>query len=91
MEQTAPPALMSFFPIIAMVAIFYFLMIRPQQKQAKAHSKMLSELKAGDRILTSGGIYGTITAVREQDLEVKLADNVKITMTRSAVASLLPH
>src|SRR5712671_17400 len=81
--------LMSFIPIAAMFAIFYFLMIRPQQQQAKEHQKMLDNLKKGDRILTNGGIYGTITGFKGTDLEVKITEGVKVTLARSGVSKLV--
>ena len=80
---------MSLVPIIAIFIIFYFLLIRPQQKQQKAHEKMLSDLKKGDRILTTGGLYGTIVGVKGNDLEVRFSENVKLTVARSAAAKLL--
>lgn len=81
-------ALMQFVPLIIIMAIFYFLLIKPQQKQLKARNAMLKALKTGDKVLTNGGIIGIITAVREEELEVEIAKNVKVTMVRSAVASL---
>ena len=75
--------------IIAIFAIFYFLVIRPQQKQMSDHKKLLEALKSGDRILTSGGLYGTITALRGPDLEIKIAPDVKILIARSAVAKIV--
>lgn len=88
MNPAAPPALMNFLPIIFIIAIFYFLLIRPQQKQAKEHQKMLEGLKVGDKILTTGGIIGTIAGIKGRELEVKIAENVKVTIVRAAVASL---
>ncbi len=70
-------------------AMFYFLMIRPQQKQRKEHDALMKNLKSGDRILTSGGILGIVTNVKEKTLMVKIADNVKIEITRSAVTTVL--
>ena len=88
MPNAAPNPMMSFIPIGAMFLIFYFLMIRPQQQQAKAHKKMLENLKKGDRVLTNGGIYGTIVGFRGGDLELKLTENVKVLVARSAVSRL---
>lgn len=88
MGAEQPSAFASFVPIIAIFLIFYFLVIRPQQKQMKDHKKMLEALKKGDRILTSGGIYATITGVLGPDLDVKIADNVKVRIARSAVSRL---
>ncbi|MGQ0644627.1 MAG: preprotein translocase subunit YajC [Elusimicrobiota bacterium] len=81
--------LMNFAPLAMVVVIFYFLLIRPQQKQAKEHKKMLEELKRGDRILTQGGLYGTVSAVKGKVLEVKLADELKVQMAKSAVTQVL--
>ncbi len=88
MNAAQPNPLAGFVPLAAMIAIFYFLVIRPQQAQAKDHDKMLAALKKGDRVLTNGGFYGTILNLRGADLEVRIADNVKIVITRAAVAKL---
>lgn len=80
---------MSLVPIAAIFAIFYFLLIRPQQKQQKDHERMLEGLKKGDRILTTGGLYGQIVGTKGADLEVQFAQNVKLTVARSAVSKLL--
>jgi preprotein translocase subunit YajC len=63
--------LMSFVPLIAIAVIFYFLLIRPQQKQAKEHQRMVNELKRGDRVLTQGGLYGTVHAVKGKVIEAE--------------------
>ncbi|MBI5629420.1 MAG: preprotein translocase subunit YajC [Elusimicrobia bacterium] len=88
MQPQANP-IISLFPIAAIFLIFYFLLIRPQQKQQKAHQKMLEGLKKGDRILTTGGLYGAIVGLKGNDLEVRFSETVKLTVARSAVASLL--
>jgi len=88
MNPAQPSTLMSLFPMLSIVAIFYFLLIRPQQKQAKEQEKMLQALKKGDRVLMNGGFYGTIIGLRGQDLELKIAENVKIFASRAAVARL---
>ena len=85
--QTNP--ILSLVPIAAIFLIFYFLLIRPQQKQQKEHEAMLEGLKKGDRILTTGGLYGTIVGVKGSDLEVRFAENVKLTVARSAVSKLV--
>jgi preprotein translocase subunit YajC len=87
-----PPAanpLINLAPIIAIFVIFYFLLIRPQQKQQKAHEQMLKNLKSGDKILTTGGLYGTITGFKADDLEVQFSQTVRLTVARSAVANVL--
>jgi preprotein translocase subunit YajC len=87
--QTQGNPIISLLPIVAIFIIFYFLLIRPQQKQQKAHDKMLEGLKKGDKILTSGGFYGTIVGIKGSDLEVRFAENVKLTVARHAVAKLI--
>src|SRR5438445_9765830 len=89
MPPQAPNPLVNLVPIAAIFVIFYFLLIRPQQKQQKEHEKMLQELKKGDKILTTGGLYGTIVGVKGDDLEVRFAENVKLFVARSAVAKVM--
>jgi len=81
----------SLVPIILMFVIFYFLLIRPQQKKAKEHQQMVSGLKKGDRIITSGGIYGLITSVGENVLTVEISDKVRIKLVKSNVTGLASH
>lgn len=82
----------SFAPLLFMIVIFYFLLIRPQQKKQKEHQSMLSQLKKGDRILTSGGLYGLIERVKDDGtLVIKIADNVKVEFAKSAVASVVKN
>jgi preprotein translocase subunit YajC len=69
--------------------MFYFLLIRPQQKQRKTQDNMIKNIKSGDRVLTTGGIYGIVTNVKEKSLMLKIADNVKIEITKSAVGSVI--
>ena len=69
--------------------MFYFLLIRPQQKQRKEHESLLKNLKSGDRVLTTGGILGLVTNVKEKTVMVKIADNVKVEMTKSAITTVL--
>ncbi len=75
-------------PMIAMFVIFYFLLIRPQQKKQKDHDAMLNALKEGDNVLTSGGIYGTIKKIKGDVLTVQIADNVKVKVSRKSVSDL---
>lgn len=78
----------NFFPFLIIIGIFYFLLIRPQKKKAKEHQKMLNELQRGNRIVTSGGIYGVISAMKGKIIEIKIADGVKIQVTRSSISGL---
>ncbi len=75
-------------PIILMFVIFYFLLIRPQQKKAKSHQEMINNLKKGDRIITSGGIYGRITSLDDHTASLEIADKVRVKVTRGSIASL---
>ena len=88
--QPTPNPLMNHVPIVAIFAIFYFLLIRPQQKQQQEHDAMLKGLKVGDKILTTGGLYGSITGFRGDDLEVQFSQTVTLTLNRTAVARLIP-
>ncbi|RDZ29085.1 preprotein translocase subunit YajC [Lysobacter silvisoli] len=76
-------------PII-LIAIMYFLMIRPQMKRAKEHRAMLDKLSKGDEVLTNGGIAGTVSDIGENFVTVEIADNVRIRVQRAAIANVLP-
>jgi preprotein translocase subunit YajC len=76
-------------PILGMLLIFYFLMIRPQQKRQKEVQKMLSAVKKGDRVLTASGLYGTVAGVKDDVLVLQIADNVKVEMIKSAVTGVV--
>lgn len=81
--------LMQFIPLIIIMVIFYFLLIRPQQKQMKERKLMIEALKPGDKVLTNGGIIGSVTALNGDEVELEIAKNVKVTAVRSAVAGLV--
>ena len=68
----------AFIPLILMFVIFYFLLIRPQQKKSKEHREMITRLKKGDRIVTTGGLHGRITAVGETTMTVEIAEKVRV-------------
>ncbi len=77
--------------IVLMFAAMYFLMIAPQRKRQKQHQQMLKELKSGDRVVSIGGIIGTITNVKEKTFIVKLCDNTKVEFLKSAIGEKLPE
>ncbi len=77
-----------FIPLILMFVIFYFLLIRPQQKKTKEHRQMVANLKKGDRIVTSGGIHGRITGIDDVTLTVEIADKVRVKVARGNVSAL---
>jgi preprotein translocase subunit YajC len=85
--QQANP-LMSFLPLILIFVIFYLVMFLPMRKRQKKHQAMLQALQKGDRVITSGGIYGTVVSAEGDVLTLRVADNVKLQVARSAVAGL---
>jgi len=80
---------MSFLPIILIFAIFYFLLIRPQQKRAKDHRALLSSLKVGDQVLTNGGIYGRVTGLRDDVVTLEISDKVRVKVSRGHIAGVV--
>lgn len=85
--QASPPVLMQFFPFILMAIVMYFVMIRPQQKRAKEHEALLKSVKSGDRIVTSGGIVGVVTGVKDKTLSVRSAET-KLEILKSAITTV---
>jgi preprotein translocase subunit YajC len=79
----------TFLPFVLIIVIFYFLIIRPQNKKQKETQRMLSALKKGDKIVTIGGIHGVISTVRESSVVVKVDDNTKVEFSRSAIATVV--
>ncbi len=91
-QDAAPAApglsgIMSIAPLIILFVIFYFLLIRPQQKRAKEHRAMMSALQKGDYVVTSSGIHGRIVSVNEDSVQVEIADGVKVKMSKEAVVT----
>lgn len=86
----AGAAFAQFIPLILIFAIMYFLLIRPQQKRQKEHKAMIEAVKRGDQILTSGGIIGKVTRVKDDgELEVEISEGVRVRVVRSMVAQVL--
>jgi preprotein translocase subunit YajC len=79
----------TFLPFILIIGIFYFLIIRPQNKKQKDTQRMLAALKKGDKIITIGGVHGVISTVRESSVVVKVDDNTKVEFSRSAIATIV--
>ena len=93
-QTAAPPGaggnpLASFVPIIFIFIIMYFVLFRPQMRRQKEQQRLVSSLKTGDRVVTNGGIHGLISNVKETTVIVKVADNVKIEVEKSAVTTVL--
>ncbi|MEA2081803.1 MAG: preprotein translocase subunit YajC [Elusimicrobiota bacterium] len=82
------PGIQDFMPLIFIFVIFYFLLIRPQQKQAKEHKKMLGDLKKGNKVVTSGGIIGIIETIEEKEIVVSTGNNNLIRLTKNSVSAL---
>ena len=80
--------LFQFLPLIIIAVLFYFLLIRPQQKKQKEHEKLVSGVKTGDKVVTAGGIHGIVANVKDSTFLVKVADNVKIEFDKSAITSV---
>ncbi len=81
---------MTFLPMIAIFVVFYFLLIRPQQKRAKEHQAMLSKIATGDEVVTAGGILGRVAEVGDSFLTLEIADGVRIKVQKSQVSQLVP-
>ena len=82
--------LAQFAPLILIFVVFYFLLIRPQQKKMKQHREMVSQLKRGDRVVTSGGIVGTVTkVVSDTEVQVEIAENVRVRVVRSSITDIV--
>ena len=80
--------LLQFLPFILVIVIFYFLLIRPQSQRQKALREMVEKMAKGDRVVTSGGLYGEVVDVKEKTVILKVADNVKMEFTKQSVVSM---
>jgi preprotein translocase subunit YajC len=80
--------LTSLLPLVMIFVVFYFLLIRPQQKKAKEHKQMLDNIKKGDKVITSGGIYGLVESVATNTLVLKVAENVKVKVGKGYIATV---
>ena len=78
----------AFVPLILMFAIFYFLLIRPQQKKAKQHRELLSALKKGDRVVSSGGLHGLITGISDDIVTMEIAPKVRVKVSRGSISGV---
>ena len=82
--------IMNFLPLIALVAVFYFLILRPQSKRAKEQKAMIEALQRGDEVVTVGGEIGTVGKVYDQYVSVEIAENIEVKVQKSAIQSVLP-
>ena len=82
--------LVGFLPLVLIFALFYMLILRPQQKKQRDHQRLLGALKKGDRVVTNGGIYATVVGVKGDVVVLKVADNVKMEFQKTAVTQINP-
>jgi len=87
--QSAPGGMFPFMPIVFMIAIFYFVMIRPQRRREKERKAMISAVKTGQRVLLTSGIIGVVTHVKEKTLLVQIAESTKVEVLKSAVSQII--
>lgn len=85
-----PPAWISWLPILGMVAIFWFLIIRPQMRQQKQHAEKIAALKKGDQVVTGGGFLGKVVKVDEHHVEVELAQGVRVRAVKNTIGDVVP-
>ena len=78
-----------FMPFIVIFGVFYFLVFAPMRKKQRKHTQMLQELKAGDRVVTNGGIHGTVVGVTDDVVQLRIADQIKVDVSKSAVSAML--
>jgi preprotein translocase subunit YajC len=78
----------AFLPLILMFAIFYFLLIRPQQKKAKAHKQLLASIKKGDRVVSSGGLHGVVTGLTDEVVTMEIAPKIRVKVSRGSISGV---
>ena len=86
----APPAWLQFAPLVAMVVIFWFLILRPQMRQQKQQRAKIDAVKKGDQVLTGGGLLGKVTKVDEHYVDLELGTNIKVKALKSTIADVIP-
>lgn len=85
-----PNPIMQFLPLILLVIVFYFMLIRPQMKRSREHRDMLSKIAKGDEVVTAGGIAGKVVNIGEAYVSVEVADNVAVKVQKASITSVLP-
>jgi preprotein translocase subunit YajC len=89
-QSPSPSGLVTFLPLILIMVVFYFLLIMPAQRRQKKTAQMLKALKNGDKVITNGGIYGTIVGLEDDTVQLRVAEQVKLKLSRSAIVGLQP-
>ena len=87
-QAQAPSGIISFLPLVFILGIFYLIVFLPARRRQKKLQEMIDTLKAGDKVVTSGGIYGTIVGFKDDRIQLRVAENVKIELSRNAVTAL---
>jgi preprotein translocase subunit YajC len=90
-QAGGPGGLMAFLPLVIIMGIFYVLLILPAQRRTKKTQEMVNALKNGDKVITNGGLYGTIVGIEGDAVQLRIADQVKVKILRSAVSGLQPE
>ena len=88
MSEAAANPLLQFLPILIVFGIFYFLLIAPMRRRQKTLAQLVENLKKGDKVLTTGGLYGEVSAIEDRVVHLRVADNVRVRVARSAIAGL---
>jgi preprotein translocase subunit YajC len=88
MQPGAGGGIAGFLPLIFIFVIFYFLLIRPQQKRMKEHQKTLDNLQKGDQVITSGGIHGTVANIRGAEVDIKVAEDIRMVFSKDAISTV---
>ena len=88
-KSTTTPQWASFVPLVLLMVVFWFVLIRPQQKKAKEHALMLNRVKSGDRVVTSSGIIGTVINVKDKTVTLRTAGDTKLEFTKGAVSEII--
>jgi preprotein translocase subunit YajC len=89
-SAAAPPGWVQFLPIVGMVAIFWFLIIRPQMKRQKAHQAKIAAVKKGDQVITAGGLVGKVIKVDDQYAEIEIAQGVRVKAVKATLGDIVP-
>jgi preprotein translocase subunit YajC len=87
-DGNGPPAWVQILPLVILFVLMYFVLLRPQMKRQKETEKLIQSIKTGDRVLAAGGIYGTVANLKDAVVVLKIADNVKIEVSRASIASV---
>jgi preprotein translocase subunit YajC len=87
--EAAPPGWLQFLPIVGMVAIFWFLIIRPQMRQQKAHREKVASVKKGDQVITAGGLLGKVVKVDDQYAEIEIAQGVRVKAVKATIGDIV--